>query len=54
MLAELDVQLGAVAPIAGSPGRWIFAAGTGIAILEPSGELDWLARPEDDAPQPTA
>ena len=51
-LAELDVHLGAVAPIAGSPGRWIVAAGTGIAILEPSGALTWLARPEDAAPQP--
>jgi sugar lactone lactonase YvrE len=51
-LAELDVHLGAIAPIAGSPRRWIVAAGTGIAILEPSGALTWLARPEDDAPQP--
>lgn len=52
LLAELDVHLGAVAPIAGAPGRWIVAAGTGIALLDDAGRLDWLARPEDGAPQP--
>ncbi|HEX4249039.1 MAG TPA: SMP-30/gluconolactonase/LRE family protein [Pseudonocardia sp.] len=49
VLVELDVPLGAVAPLAG--GGWIAAAGTGIAVLpESGGELTWLARPEDGAP----
>ncbi|HEY8302319.1 MAG TPA: SMP-30/gluconolactonase/LRE family protein [Jatrophihabitans sp.] len=52
LLADLDVPLGAVAPVEGSPGRWICAAGTGIALLDADGRLDWLARLEDDAPQP--
>lgn len=52
LLADLEVPLGAVAPVAGSPGRWICAAGTGIALLDAGGHLDWLARPEDDTPQP--
>jgi len=47
-LVELDVPLGAVAPLAG--GGWIGAAGTGIALLSEGGELTWLARPEDGAP----
>lgn len=44
-LHRLDVPLGAVAPVAGAPGSWIVAAGRGIALLDRSGELDWLARP---------
>jgi sugar lactone lactonase YvrE len=48
VLAELDVPLGAVAPLAG--GGWIGAAGTGIALLSEGGGLTWLARPEDGAP----
>ncbi len=49
-IARLDVPLGAVAPIGDRPGRWIAAAGTGIALLAPDGRLDWLARPEERAP----
>ncbi|WP_329560466.1 SMP-30/gluconolactonase/LRE family protein [Kitasatospora sp. NBC_01266] len=52
-IARLDVPLGAVAPISGRPGHWIAAAGTGIALLDPAGDLDWLARPEDRSPVPT-
>ena len=48
VLAELDVPLGAVAPLDG--GGWIGAAGTGIALLSGGGGLTWLARPEDGAP----
>ncbi|MFF4501641.1 SMP-30/gluconolactonase/LRE family protein [Streptomyces sp. NPDC001401] len=44
-LHRLEVPLGAVAPVAGAPGQWIVAAGRGIALLDRSGELDWLARP---------
>ncbi|MGW4537090.1 gluconolaconase [Streptomyces sp. WAC 01325] len=51
-LAQLPVPLGAVAPLAGHTGTWIVAAGTGIALLHTDGTLDWLARPEDDAPTP--
>lgn len=43
-LAGLDVPLGAAAPAAG--GGWIVAAGTGIALLDASGRLRWLDRPE--------
>jgi sugar lactone lactonase YvrE len=44
VLAKLNVPLGAVAPAAG--GGWIVAAGTGIALLDTSGTLNWLERPE--------
>ncbi|WP_405691407.1 SMP-30/gluconolactonase/LRE family protein [Streptomyces sp. NBC_00057] len=46
-LLRLDVPLGAVAPVQGRPGHWIAAAGTGIALLDPDGRTEWLARPED-------
>lgn len=46
-LAQLDVPLGAVAPVVGAPGTWIAAAGTGIALLRADGAVDWLARPEE-------
>ncbi|UVS77495.1 SMP-30/gluconolactonase/LRE family protein [Actinokineospora sp. UTMC 2448] len=49
-LVELDVPLGAVAPLAGRPGRWVAAAGTGIAVLDPAAPdpLTWLARPAEE------
>ncbi|MBT3164488.1 SMP-30/gluconolactonase/LRE family protein [Streptomyces sp. Vc74B-19] len=47
-LAELPHPLGAVAPVAGHPGHWIAAAGTGICLLGPDGPARWLARPEGD------
>lgn len=53
LLAQLDVPLGAVAPVAGSADRWIAAAGAGIALLGPGDTLTWLGRPESDAPVPT-
>jgi sugar lactone lactonase YvrE len=49
VLARLDVPLGAVAPVAGRPGEWIAAAGTGIALLARDGSLSWLDRPEEGA-----
>ncbi|HEX6449230.1 MAG TPA: SMP-30/gluconolactonase/LRE family protein [Trebonia sp.] len=49
-LVSLDVPLGAVAPVAGQPGTWIAAAGTGIALIGPDGTLSWLDRPEDQSP----
>lgn len=52
VLARLDVPLGAVAPVAGRPGEWIAAAGTGIALIGVDGTLDWLGRPEDGAAVP--
>jgi sugar lactone lactonase YvrE len=52
VLAQLDVPLGAVAPVAGRPGTWIAAAGTGIGLLGPDGVLTWLDRPEQGAPVP--
>lgn len=52
VLARLDVPLGAAAPVAGRPGTWIAAAGTGIALIGPDGAVTWLARPEDSAPVP--
>lgn len=50
VLARLDVPLGAVAPVAGRPGEWIAAAGTGIALLGSDGSLSWIDRPEDNKP----
>ena len=52
---RLDVPLGAVAPVAGQPGTWLAAAGTGIALLRPTHDRDdrepavtWLASLEED------
>ncbi|MDH6114597.1 sugar lactone lactonase YvrE [Kitasatospora sp. MAP12-15] len=52
-ITRLDIPLGAVAPVSGRPGHWIAAAGTGIALLDPDGGVDWLARPEDRSLVPT-
>ncbi|WP_406517238.1 SMP-30/gluconolactonase/LRE family protein [Streptomyces sp. NBC_00134] len=51
-LARLPVPLGAVAPVAGRPGSWIAAAGTGICLLTHDGSTRWLAQPEADARTP--
>ena len=52
-LAQLDVPLGAVAPVSDQPDVWIAAAGTGIALLTADGALEWLDRPEDRTPAPS-
>lgn len=52
LLTTLDVPLGAVAPVAGHPGRLIAAAGTGIAVIEADLTVRWLAHLVDDAPVP--
>ncbi|MEW9527087.1 SMP-30/gluconolactonase/LRE family protein [Microbispora sp. NPDC049125] len=45
-LTQAGVTLGAVAPVAGSPGTWLAAAGQGFALLDQTtGVLDWIARP---------
>ncbi|MHB1594887.1 MAG: SMP-30/gluconolactonase/LRE family protein [Streptosporangiaceae bacterium] len=49
-LARVGVPLGAVASVAGRPGEWIAAAGTGIALVRPDATLTWLDRPEDESP----
>lgn len=49
-LVRIDAPLGAVAPVAGLPGGWLAAAGTGVALLGPDGTVEWLDRPEDGAP----
>ena len=46
-LVQLDVPLGAVAPLANSTDEWIAACGTGIALIHAGGRLEWLERPED-------
>ena len=46
-LARLDVPLGAVAPVRGRPGRYVAAAGTGVAPL--GAGVDWPGRPADGA-----
>jgi sugar lactone lactonase YvrE len=46
-LVQLDVPLGAVAPLANSTDEWIAACGTGIALIRAGGRLEWLERPED-------
>lgn len=48
---RLDSPLGAVAPVQGRPGRYVAAAGTGVAVLDDGG-VDWLARPEGAASVP--
>lgn len=45
-------SLGAVAPLAGRPGWWMAATGTGIAVVDPTGGCEWLDRPEDTNPVP--
>jgi len=40
---HLDVPLGAANPVVG--GGAVLAAGTGVAVLEPDGSLDWIAQP---------
>lgn len=47
VVAEIEVPLGAVAPVADRPDTWIAAAGTGIALLSGAGNLEWIDRPED-------
>ncbi|WNO76654.1 SMP-30/gluconolactonase/LRE family protein [Streptomyces sp. AM8-1-1] len=51
-ITQLPCPLGAVAPVENRPGHWIAAAGTGICRIDPAGRIDWIARPEDDAPVP--
>lgn len=53
VITTLGIPLGAVAPVLDRPGVHIAAAGTGVALLDGSGEPEWLARPEDDAATPT-
>jgi sugar lactone lactonase YvrE len=43
-VCRVSEPLGAVAPVAGAPGRWIAAVGTGVALLGADGSLDWLHR----------
>lgn len=49
-LANLDVPLGAVAPLAGRDDEWIAACGTGMAFIRADGRFEWLERPEDGKP----
>ncbi|RFU82643.1 SMP-30/gluconolactonase/LRE family protein [Streptomyces triticagri] len=49
-LARLQVPLGAVAPVEGTHGRWIAAAGTGVCLLDPGRDPRWLPTPHEDAP----
>ncbi|WP_432042923.1 SMP-30/gluconolactonase/LRE family protein [Streptomyces cadmiisoli] len=51
-LVRLPVPLGAVAPVAGAPGHWIAAAGTGVCLIASDGSTRWLDRPEADAVPP--
>ncbi|GAB3462058.1 SMP-30/gluconolactonase/LRE family protein [Streptomonospora sediminis] len=53
--ARIEQPLGAVAPVHGTAGTFIAAAGTGVALLTLGAAADapgaeWLARPEDGAP----
>lgn len=49
-IAELDVPLGAVAPVQGAPNTWIAAAGTGVCILTETGSIPWTCRVEEPSP----
>ncbi|GAB4052678.1 SMP-30/gluconolactonase/LRE family protein [Catellatospora paridis] len=50
-LYRLDRPLGAVAPVAGRPGRWLAAAGTGLALLD-DGQVRPLLDLESGNPVP--
>ncbi|MFC7246714.1 SMP-30/gluconolactonase/LRE family protein [Catellatospora aurea] len=50
-LYRLDVPLGAVAPVAGKPGRWLAAAGTGLVLLD-GGQVHPLTDLESTNPVP--
>ena len=50
-LYRLDVPLGAVAPVAGRPGTWLAAAGTGLAVLD-AGQVHPVADLESANPAP--
>ncbi|WP_433552505.1 SMP-30/gluconolactonase/LRE family protein [Micromonospora zamorensis] len=52
-LRRLDVPLGAVAPVAGRPGDWLAAAGTGISLLTAAADPRPVADLVGDAPEPT-
>ena len=52
VITTLEVPLGAVAPVRDRPGSYIAAAGTGVALIDGTGEPEWLARPEDEAVTP--
>lgn len=52
VLVDLDVPLGAVAPVRERPGTYVAAAGTGVALLAEGARPRWLARPEDEAATP--
>ena len=47
---QVDQSLGAVAARRDHPGTWLLATGTGIALADEQGHLEWLGRPEDDNP----
>ncbi|SCE82226.1 Sugar lactone lactonase YvrE [Micromonospora coriariae] len=51
-LRRLDVPLGAVAPVAGSPGGWLAAAGTGVALLPATGDPRPVADLVSGGPEP--
>lgn len=52
VLVDLDVPLGAVAPVRDRPGTYVAAAGTGVALIAAGERPRWLARPEDGAATP--
>ena len=52
VLVDLDVPLGAVAPLRDRPGTYVAAAGTGVALIAAGDRPRWLARPEDGAATP--
>lgn len=51
-LRRLDAPLGAVAPIAGQPGDWLAATGTGIAVLTGTDGYRRIADLESGNPAP--
>ncbi|MFC0505641.1 SMP-30/gluconolactonase/LRE family protein [Micromonospora costi] len=51
-LRRLDVPLGAVAPVAGRPGEWLAAAGTGVVHLPAAGAPRPVADLEGGRPEP--
>jgi sugar lactone lactonase YvrE len=52
-IAELPVPLGAVAPLDVTAGTWIAAAGTGVGLIGPGGDVGWLQMPDKLDPDTT-
>lgn len=47
LVLDIGQSLAVAAPRQGHPGSWIVAAGTGFALADQGGRLEWLGTPEE-------